>query len=420
MPITILMEPSPVNIIFFEDEHFSNLLPLTYWRHVGALKCGIWSLTQRAINVIGPSSVGVYVRPELVAITQQNLDYPVNSTVTGATLFINSRLLVTTEIDIPTENGVMMCGDQIAAMWCDQTMSRALTADNFLSKGWLQEIAKSLPKTTMHGHMINYPWDLIKYNGEMITADFKSMSPVGKDVHIEAGALLNREHITINPTAVIKPSVVLDASGGPIIIGDHVEIKPNVTIEGPVFIGDYTVIQPNAQIRPGTSIGKHCRAGGEISATIMHSYANKGHDGFLGHSYLAKWVNLGAGTVVSNLKNTYGNVSVPINGKRIDSGETFIGLTMGDYCKSAINSSFSTGAVIGFGCNVLRNSVPQFLPSMSWLTNEGCTKTDIEKLIIVAERMMSRRTIVLTDVERAHFETVVKMANHYEHRSDGR
>jgi UDP-N-acetylglucosamine diphosphorylase/glucosamine-1-phosphate N-acetyltransferase len=408
------MEASPVNIIFFEDDQFSKLLPLTYWRHVGALKCGTCSLAQRGINVIGPSSVGFYVRPEMVAICQQNSDYPVNGAVKEATLFINSRFLITEKIKIPTENSVMMCGDQVAAIWCDKELSSSLTAEYFLTKGRLPEMAEILPSSTIAGQMINYPWDLIKYNGEMITSDFQTMTPVTPDVYIEAGALVNRAQIAIQPTAIIKPSVVLDASSGPIIIGDHCEIKPNVTIEGPVYIGDYTVIQPNAQIRPDTYIGEHCRAGGEISATIMHGYSNKGHDGFLGDSYLAKWINLGAGTIVSNLKNTYGNVSVPINGKRIDSGETFVGLTMGDYCKSAINSSFSTGAVIGFGCNVLTNTVPQFLPSMSWLTKEGCTKTDIEKLIIVAERMMWRRNIVLTDIERAHFATAVQIAEQHE------
>ena len=204
-----------------------------------------------------------------------------------------------------------------------------------------------LPKTEIKVKMINYPWDLINNNGQEIVSDFATVA-ANEKVRIrgtvyEGAHLLNREKIVIGEGSKVKPGVVLDAENGPIFIGNNVTVFPNAVIEGPAFVGDRSLIKMGAKIYENTSIGEVCKVGGEVEASIIHSYSNKQHDGFLGHAYLGQWVNLGADTNNSDLKNNYGNVKLVLDGEEVESGSMFMGLLMGDHSKSSINTMFNTG-----------------------------------------------------------------------------
>ncbi|MBI3189910.1 MAG: hypothetical protein HYZ33_04615, partial [Ignavibacteriales bacterium] len=240
------------------------------------------------------------------------------------------------------------------------------------------------------------------YNTDEIEKDFLNISRAKKKKAIagklyKGAHLLNRNNIIIGEGSVVKPGVVLDAEHGPIVIGKHVAIQPNAVIEGPAFVGNYSTIKIGAKIYPGTSIGAHCKIGGEVTRSIIQPYSNKAHDGFLGDSYIGSWVNIGADTNTSNLKNTYGNVDVYINGMPVDSGAQFVGLTMGDHSKSGINVMFTTGAVAGVSCNIFGAGLPsKYLPSFSWGSPDSFTVFEIEKSIEIARRMMSRRGITMS------------------------
>ena len=184
----------------------------------------------------------------------------------------------------------------------------------------------------------------------------------------------------------------------------------NASIHGPAFIAQNSIVKMNATIYHNTSVGKASKVGGEIENTIIHSYSNKQHNGFLGNSYLGSWVNLGAGTTNSDLKNNYGNIKVFINNKLIDSGRQFVGLTMGDHSKAAINTSFNTGTVVGVSCNVFGGSFPpKYHPSFCWGGCEALTTFDIDRSIEVAERVMQRRNVVLTEIDKELFRTVFSL-----------
>ncbi|MBI4810593.1 MAG: transferase, partial [Ignavibacteriales bacterium] len=211
--------------------------------------------------------------------------------------------------------------------------------------------------------------------------------------------------IIIGKGSKIKPGAVLDAEKGPIIIGINVTIMPNAVIEGPVFIGDNSIIKIGAKIYHGTSIGKWCKVGGEVEASIIQSYSNKQHDGFLGHSYLGSWINIGADTNTSDLKNNYGTVRVYVNGKMIDSGLQFVGLTMGDHSKSGINTMFDTGTVVGISSNIYGSGFPsKFIPSFAWGGEKQFTAYDLEKSIDTMKKVMARRNVNLT----ASYEKLVR------------
>ncbi|MFQ5631881.1 MAG: glucose-1-phosphate thymidylyltransferase, partial [bacterium] len=161
-------------------------------------------------------------------------------------------------------------------------------------------------------------------------------------------------------------------------------------------------IKIGAKIYGGTTIGAVCKVGGEVEGSILHGYANKQHEGFLGHAYLGEWTNLGADTNNSDLKNNYKSVRVNVNGEIVDSGSTFVGLFMGDHSKSGINTMFNTGTVVGVSCNVFGSGYPKkYIPSFTWGGVDADEKYDLEKALETARAVMSRRNKQMTPAQEA-------------------
>ncbi len=221
--------------------------------------------------------------------------------------------------------------------------------------------------------------------------------------------LMSSDNIWIADSARIDPGVVIDAQNGPVYIDENAHIFPQATIIGPAYIGRNCHIKIGAKIYEGTSLGEECKVGGEVKSSIIHSFSNKQHDGFLGHAYLGQWVNLGADTNNSNLKNNYGAVRVHVNGKEIDSGSTFVGLTMGDHSKCAINTMFNTGTVAGIMCNIYgADFPPKWIPSFSWGGSGGFTEHDVDRALTVARKVMERRGVTLGQAEEKLIREVFK------------
>jgi UDP-N-acetylglucosamine diphosphorylase / glucose-1-phosphate thymidylyltransferase / UDP-N-acetylgalactosamine diphosphorylase / glucosamine-1-phosphate N-acetyltransferase / galactosamine-1-phosphate N-acetyltransferase len=243
-------------------------------------------------------------------------------------------------------------------------------------------------------NIIRYLWDAIFLNSKAIRDDarFYKFDESSKYFTDPNSYFVNPGDISIGGNVKISPSVVIDAQEGPVIIGNNVKIMPQATIIGPCFIGDNSVVKIGAKIYEDTSIGEVCKVGGEIESTIIHAYSNKQHDGFLGHSYIGEWVNLGADTNNSDLKNTYGDISVFIRDKEINTGSMFMGLLCGDHSKSAINTAFNTGTVAGIcGIFVHEGFLARNIPSYAWTGRKNSPIYKIDKAIEVAKKVMSRR-----------------------------
>ncbi len=251
-----------------------------------------------------------------------------------------------------------------------------------------------LPKIEIEGAItLRYLWDAIKHNPKAIEDDLLSWPQVHPVESDYPGAhFLNVGSIVIGRDVKIYPGVVIDAEEGPVIIGNGVKILPNSVIIGPCFIGDNSTIKAGAKIYEGTSIGETCKVGGEVEATIIHALSNKQHEGFLGHSYIGEWVNLGADTNNSDLKNTYENIKMNLEGRIIDSGSMFLGLLCGDHTKTAINTSFTTGTVAGV-CGILVHdgTLPSVIPSFAWTGRKNSPVYKLDKALDVARRVMARR-----------------------------
>lgn len=414
-------------MILFEDDGFRNLLPLTYWRTAGELRCGYGSLYEHMLRAASglatPVEIAVWCRRELAAVTTERLPVPVNQPSQLApkqtAMLVNARLLATAGLLDGPAPAVQWHKGVPLVIHADSTLLDKLSPEIMLDPTAVRGLLEQLPnyQFVVAPRLIEYPWDLVQANQDMLLLGWKQASaPAELAGRICEGVyILNKAAVHVGRDCTIKPGVVLDAEHGPIYIGRNVTIAPNASIEGPCYIGDETLIQPGAVLRDAVSIGRRCKVGGELESSIIHGYSNKQHDGFLGHSYIAEWVNLAADTVNSDLKNTYGPVRVPINGIEVDSGQMFVGLTIGDHSKTGIGQMFPTGTVVGFGCNIATcDFSPKFVPSFTWLTGKGSSPYAPERGLDIARKVMMRRQMAPTHAEESWFLELPAYAAQFE------
>ncbi len=404
-----------MHLTVFEDAGYRNLLPLTYNRATFGLRCGCDSLLRKIESAIGTTAESLFVRKQLVsAVTQRRTPRINQFSTSDDQLWVNGRLLLRQGLDLH-ENTALWEGDTLLAARLPLAIACKLEPSILLDPVKLKETLASvgqadIPK--LDAQLINYPWQLVHANEAELVRQISGRTLQRERQVVYPGVhLLNPSAIHIGENARIKPATVLDAENGPIYLDDNVTINPHVTVQGPCYIGQGTIIQPGAAIHSGTSIGPICKIGGEIEGTIFHGYSNKQYDGFLGHSYVGEWVNLGADTVNSDFKNTYGTVRVSLNGEVVDSGEMFVGAFIGDHSKTGINVALPTGCVIGFACNIfVSRYAPKFVPSFSWLTDEGHQQNDPDRALAVAQNVMARRGQEISKVEEDLFLAIAKEA----------
>ena len=262
----------------------------------------------------------------------------------------------------------------------------------------------------------NYLWDLIRENGIEIVKDIGHLKKENLEFidskSFDGINVVNEKEIFIRKNVTIKPGVVIDATNGPVYIDENAFIFPNAVIEGPVYIGESAKIKAGAQIYENVSIGKLCKVGGEVEESIFLSYSNKQHAGFIGHSYLGSWVNLGADTNCSDLKNNYSSIKVQLNGKAVDTGSQFLGVLIGDHSKTAINTMFNTGTVVGFSCNIFGAGFPdKYIPSFSWGGSESMSTYELNKSIATTKIVMNRRSEELLPENEKLFEYIFNLTS---------
>ena len=387
-------------VCLFEDPLYPRLYPLSLTRPVYELRCGIFSLREKLFRLFPQARRALLCRPYLAElVAQEHPDCSVNAAERGACLFLNGRLLASDAVRDLAEapDTLFFHGDDLAAA--------CLSADKVEHLSDLEQgdfdptKLAGVKRESCELEWIRYPWDLVQRTPAEIASDFRTLGEGGRGQGIvsEHAVRLNPKAIYVGPGAEVKPGVVLDATHGPIYVGENAVIMANAVIEGPAFIGAGSTIKIGAKIYEGTSIGARCKVGGEVEASIIHSYSNKQHDGFLGHAYLGQWVNLGADTNNSDLKNNYGTVKVTINGEVIDTGLQFVGLFMGDHSKSGINTMFNTGTVVGVMSNVFGAGFPpKEIPSFAWGGADGFVPHDLDKALQTARTVMARRDVELT------------------------
>ena len=215
------------------------------------------------------------------------------------------------------------------------------------------------------------------------------------------------DRLFIHPSARVDPLVVADTTRGPVVVGAGAVVTAFTRLEGPCGIGAHTHLM-SARVRGGTTIGPHCRIGGEVECSVVLGYANKCHDGFLGHSYVGEWVNLAAGTSTGDLRFDYRTVSVPLNGAEVPTGRTKVGSLIGDHAKTGLGVLLDCGTALGAFAHVLPTGTfaPRAVPSFHRAGPGGVKELDAGRQMATAGAVMRRRGRELTRAQEAVYRAV--------------
>jgi UDP-N-acetylglucosamine diphosphorylase/glucosamine-1-phosphate N-acetyltransferase len=383
-----------MRICVYEDAAVANLEPLALTRPAFDLRCGAFSLLERQVRYWNAGEVGAIVRPELAefcAVLHPTLTVNNRSWLqSGPVVLVNARWLPPPgPASAPRNAQVGVAGNQVAFVavpW--EGLAEATLA---ALAAYVAECQQTLPSVEAGGRMIDYPWDLVESNGEALEQDYQLRK--GRGVPAPHVTVVGpRERLIVEAGARVDPLVVIDTTKGPVLIDRGAVVQAFSLIEGPSWVGPDTHVL-SARVR-GSSLGPVCRVGGEVEATILHGYSNKAHDGFLGHSYLGEWINFGAGTQVSDLRNDYGPVTVAIAGQKVNTGLTKVGSFVGDHTKTGLNTIFNTGTAVGPFCNLLASDtfLPKTVPAFcSFAHGRLQDRADFRQLFTTAATVMRRR-----------------------------
>ena len=379
-----------MNIIVFEDNN-GFLNPFSINHSPIELRIGAINNFNRIKNIFSNDNFILVVRDSLKHVIKDKFpECEVNPQYIPRGICLNSSAIFKEEhLDVIKEANALSNDGKLIAFHLDSDVQ--LESFNDLINQNI-EVTKSCDID-----IINNLWDIFNYSEKMIKYDFQNFHSNNNYSLHHSLIRINEDYIHIGDNSKIKAGIVLDATSGPIIIDDNVEIGHGVIIEGPCYIGQNSVISPNSIIRKNNVFGPMCKIGGEVSCCNILGYSNKVHEGFLGHSYVGEWVNIGAGTNNSNLKNNYSLVKVQFENTLLDTKLKFLGSLIGDYTRISIGTNLNTGSYLGLGVNLFNHDFSKkYIPSFSWGNDD---RVKIKLLIETIIKMKKRRSCKLSLAE---------------------
>ena len=390
-----------MNYILFDGTVRNSLLPFTFTRPVADIRVGILTIREKWEKYLGYTTTTLtedYLM-EKYPMVEMEENILINAS------FLPNEVLVEMILNLE-KNQAIVYEEEIVAFYSENTQQE-IDFDTYEMLPLENEVMQ-----------IVHTWDIFSRNDKAIRDDFELLTqdrmsqPIPKSVNV-----IDPEHVFIEEGAKLE-LVTLNASTGPIYIGKDAEIMEGSVIRGPFALCEHAQVKLATKIYGATTVGPHCRVGGEINNSVLFAYSNKGHDGFLGNSVLGEWCNIGADSNNSNLKNNYEEVKLWSyeTGSFQKTGLQFCGLMMGDHSKCGINTMFNTGTVVGVSANIFGSGFPRnFVPSFAWGGASGFTTYQIKKALDTARIVMNRRGVVLDEVEQKIlqfvFEETVKWRN---------
>ena len=376
-----------MNYILFDGPRRNHLLPFSFTRPVAEIRVGIMTLRERW---------DAFLKTSTTSLTEDYLAVKFPIHLEDENIFIDSSVLPTAElvkaVSSLQKGDVLLSNDLIVAYSSNEPKSKAQ----------IEEFSKIEFKGKFP--QINNTWDIFDKNAEILQLDFDFITkgrvsqPISKTNH-----LIHSERIFLEEGAKVEFSI-LNATDGPIYLGKNSEIWEGSLIRGGLALCEHAIVKMGGKLYGATTIGPHSKVCGEISNSVIFGYSSKGHEGYLGNAVLGEWCNIGADSNNSNLKNNYAKVRLwDYATERFEqTGLQFCGLMMGDHSKTAINTMFNTGTVIGVNSNIYVPGFPRnFIPSFSWGGASGFTAYLPEKAFEAAKVMMARRGVEFNDVEAA-------------------
>jgi UDP-N-acetylglucosamine diphosphorylase/glucosamine-1-phosphate N-acetyltransferase len=405
-----------MQIIIFEDEKTPRLSPLADLKPVCDLVTGCRSLRERFVAAFEGRELTWHLRRHIAPwFSENNPGAVVNSVLEEDVMLVNGRLICDAAVMQFIESDRIGPGEAVVQngnlLFC-RTKAEPLPFSGTVFPDTINGmvVAGALSCVEVTGfRVIENLWDPVALHPAMMRDDGTALDlgRIEGEVHPSA-ILVNPSAITIEKGAEVKAGAVLDASDGFIYISAGAVVEPVALLMENVFIAPGARVKSGARIYSNVCIGSGAKAGGEIEDSIMDPFSNKQHDGFLGHSYISGWCNLGAGTDSSDLKNNYSPVSIETAHGKMKTGQQFLGLLMGEHSKCSIGTRFNTGTVIGTSSNVFGNGMPaKYIPSFSWgdgYTGNGEYETD--KAVETARRVMARRKVEMSVAYEEMFRSV--------------
>ncbi len=385
-----------MNYILFDGPSREALLPFTYTRPVADIRVGILTIREKWEKYLGLSTT---------TITEDYLSEKYPMVEMEENILINSSFLPNQElinqIKALKKNEAVFYKEDVIAFFAQEAQE-----DFDLS---------SFKQIEFSGNLIQIEntWDIFSKNAEALQADFDFITKGRKSQPIsETNSLINSEHIFLEKGARVEYSI-LNATDGPIYIGKNAQIWEGSLIRGAFALCDHATVKMGGKIYGATTIGPWSKVCGEISNAVIFGYSSKGHEGYLGNAVLGEWCNIGADSNNSNLKNNYAKVRLWNYASESfeQTGLQFCGLMMGDHSKTAINTMFNTGTVIGVNCNIYVPGFPRnFVPSFSWGGASGFTEYLPKRAFEAAKVMMARRNVEFNEVEARILEHVFELS----------
>jgi UDP-N-acetylglucosamine diphosphorylase/glucosamine-1-phosphate N-acetyltransferase len=377
-----------MTLLIADDRLARTFEPFALTRPVSELRAGAELLRRRWEAALGEPATGLLTAEHLRDFAEAGAPAVFRHEVPAGTLVANARFAAALE-RAPAHAAVWRNEGRVAAV----RLQEPVAASAFDTIPSLDVLAPDgAREAAIEGWWIDAVWDLVRHLQVMMERDIAVLGPAFRTNHPSI-TRQGSHAVYIAPDAVIDPFVLFDASLGPILVRQGVTVRAFSRLVGPCVIGEGTTI--NGGTITGSSVGDSCRVHGEVSTTILVGHANKAHDGFLGHSVLGRWVNLGASTVNSNLKNTYGPVALWTPAGLMDTGMQFLGAFLGDHVRTAIGTRLTTGCVVGTGANIFGDrTVPKTVPPFAWGV-EGDEVWDPVRFLSSAERVMARRQVTL-------------------------
>ena len=383
-----------MSLLFVDDSVASDFFPFALTRPCCELRAGALLVRQRWETATGESTLGFVGAPHLAEFDEPGAASFFIGSVPAGTLVVNARCAVALS-EIQEGATAWTCDGRIAAVLLRSAMDVAEIAG---LDGTLDSLVGPSKPAEVDGVWLDRVWDIVRHLPALLMVDAAFLGERTERGTIAGVTTVGPHQTYIDRRASVEPMVYFDASNGPILVRRGATVQAFTRLVGPCVIGDNSIVG-GGKIAT-SSIGEHCKVSGELSNTVFTGQANKGHDGFIGHSVLGRWVNLGAGTVNSNLKNNYSDVVMWTPGGLERTGMQFLGSLLGDHVKTAIGTRLTTGGVIGSGANVYGKGItPRYVPAFTWGLDDS-DMWELDAFLDTAARSMKRRDVPLSDKAR--------------------
>ncbi|RPH03131.1 MAG: hypothetical protein CBD04_005285 [bacterium TMED144] len=397
-----------MNIYVYENTILSKFYPLSSTKACFEFRISSDTFLDRIKKTFSDCKINLFVRKELRdVVSHRHPDLEVNPKNIEDGLWLVGNAVWNKNIIPKNNNEIVFFDDKN----CIGAYLKKQSGKQFLDNNFSPKKLKSIKSKRIDIMLCRYLWDIIDHIGKNINDDKKYFAEEGKlsenlkFFERNSKNLINSQNILIGKVE-IQPNVVMDATAGPIVIDDNVTIKSNTHLEGPLYVGCGSTISPLTYVK-NSVIGPLCKIGGELNSVVVEGYTNKVHYGFLGNSYIGEWVNLGAGTSNSNLKNNYGKVRVQMNDEVFDTNRIHLGCFIGDFVKTSIGTKINTGSVYGSGSMIFSKDFPsKNIPILTWYTDNGMSKVSIDKFILNCQRMKKRRGVDFDIVEEQFYRNL--------------